>query len=95
MTLTTTSSASGVDLTARLHGLHPVTVRAPTLPLAARCMRSILADERRKLLASLDAVDAQLAALDVRRDAMSPGRRPMPAETATAIRRALPEIDHE
>ena len=23
------------------------------------------------------------------------GRRPMPAETATAIRRALPEIDHE
>ena len=23
------------------------------------------------------------------------GRRPMPAETAAAIRRALPEIDHE
>ena len=55
MTIAITSSASTVDLTARLHGLHPVTVRAPTLPLAARCMRSIL-----------DAVDAQLAALDVR-----------------------------
>lgn len=66
MTIAITSSASTVDITARLHGLHPVTVRAPTLPLAARCMRSILADERRKLLASLDAVDAQLAALDVR-----------------------------
>lgn len=65
MTLTAFSSASGVDLTARLRGLRPVTVRAPTLPLAARCMRSILADERRKLMASLDAMDAQLAALDV------------------------------
>lgn len=65
MTIAITSSASTVVLTARLHGLHPVTVRAPTLPLAARRMRSILANERRNLLASLDAVDAQLAALDV------------------------------
>ena len=62
---------------------------------------------------------AAVAALDARRDAMSPGprnmadlarvlgvrpstlhlqltgRRPMPAETAASIRRALPEIDHE
>lgn len=64
MTLAVTSSASAVDLTARLHGLHPVTVRAPTLPLAARCMRSILADERRKLLTSLDAIDAELCRME-------------------------------
>lgn len=64
MTLTTTSSASGVDLTARLHGLHPVTVRGSTLRDAASAMRALLARERARRVAEIDALDAQLLRLE-------------------------------
>jgi len=63
MTATIAHHATGVDLTLRIPGLHPVTVRAPTLADAVACAQSILADERRKMMAMLDGVDAELKAL--------------------------------
>lgn len=64
MTVTVAHHASGVDLTLRIPGLHPVAVRAATLADAVRCVRSIVADERYKMLAMLDGIDAELKALN-------------------------------
>lgn len=64
MTLTTTSSASGVDLTARIGGLHPVTVRGPTVRDAASALRTLLARERARRVAEIDALDAALCRLE-------------------------------
>jgi hypothetical protein len=66
MTISVYQTASGVDLTLRVPGIHPVTVRAATLADAVTCVRSILADERRKMLAMLNGIDAELEALNTR-----------------------------
>jgi len=63
MTVTVAHHASGVDLTLRIPGLHPATVRAATLDAAVSCARSIVADERRKMLSMLDDIDAALVEL--------------------------------
>ncbi len=63
MTATVAHHATGVDLTLRIPGLHPVTVRAATLVDAVACVRSIVADERCKMMAMLDGIDAELEAL--------------------------------
>lgn len=60
MNATVAHHATGVDLTLRIPGLHPVTVRAPTLADAVACVRSILADERWKMLAMFDGINAEL-----------------------------------
>ena len=64
MTLTTTSSASGVDLTARLRGQQPVTIRGATLRDAASAMRALLARERTRRVAEIDALDAALCRME-------------------------------
>lgn len=64
MTLTTTSSASGVDLTARLRGQQPVTIRGATMRDAAVAMRTMVAAEKVRRLAELDALDAELCRLE-------------------------------
>ena len=66
MTVTVAHHVSGVDLTLRIPGIHPVTVRAATLADAVNCVRSIVADERYKMLAMLDGIDAELEALSAR-----------------------------
>jgi hypothetical protein len=63
MTVTVAHHATGVDLTLRIPGIHPVTVRAATLADAVACVRSILADERWKMLAMFDGINAELVAL--------------------------------
>ena len=63
MTVTVAHHATGVDLTLRIPGLRPATVRAATLADAVTCVRSIVADERRKALAMFDGIDAELDAL--------------------------------
>lgn len=68
MTVTVDHHATGVDLTLRIPGLHPATVRAATLAGAVTCARSIVADERRKMLAMLDGIDAELDALNDRQE---------------------------
>jgi len=60
MTVTVAHHATGVDLTLRIPGLHPVKVRAATLADAVTCVRSILADERWKMLAMLDGISGEL-----------------------------------
>jgi len=60
MTTTVAYHATGVDLTLRIPGLLPVTVRAATLADAVACVRSILADERWKMLAMFDGINAEL-----------------------------------
>lgn len=66
MTITVAHHATGVDLTLRIPGLRPATVRAATLAGAVTCVRSIVADERRKMLAMLDGIDAELDELAAR-----------------------------
>lgn len=66
MTVTVAHHAAGVDLTLRIPGLHPATVRAATLADAVMCVRSIVADERHKMLTMLDGIDAELDALNAR-----------------------------
>ena len=66
MTITVAHHATGVDLTLRIPGLHPATVRAATLADAVNCVRSIVADERYKMNAMLDGIDAELEALNAR-----------------------------
>jgi len=63
MTVTVAHHATGVDLTLRIPGLHPATVRAATLDAAVSCARSIVADERHKMNAMLDDIDAALVEL--------------------------------
>jgi len=63
MTVTVAHHATGVDLTLRIPGLHPATVRAATLDAAVSCARSIVADERYRMLAMLDGIDAALVEL--------------------------------
>ena len=63
MTATVVHHASGVDLTLRVPGLLPATIRAATLADAVKCARSIVADERYKMLVMLDGIDAALAGL--------------------------------
>ena len=66
MTITVARHATGVDLTLRIPGLQPATVRAATLADAVMCVRSIVADERYKMLRMLDGIDAELDALSAR-----------------------------
>jgi hypothetical protein len=66
MTVTVVNHATGVDLTLRIPGLHPVKVRAATLADAAACARLIMADERHKMMVMLDGIDAELVALSTR-----------------------------
>lgn len=66
MTVTVARHATGVDLTLRIPGLHPATVRAVTLAAAVKCARSIVAEDRRKMLAMLDGIDAELDELAAR-----------------------------
>lgn len=68
MTATVAHHATGVDLTLRIPGLRPATVRAATLADAVTCVRSIVAEERRKMLAVLDGIDAELDALNDRKE---------------------------
>jgi hypothetical protein len=63
MTVTVVNHATGVDLTLRIPGIHPVTVRAATLADAAACARLIMADERHKMMVMLDGIDAELEVL--------------------------------
>jgi len=65
MTATAVGHPSGVDLTLRIPGMYPVTVRAATLADAVTCARSIVAEERRKVMQAFDAIDAALVALAV------------------------------
>lgn len=68
MTATVAHHATGVDLTLRIPGLRPATVRAATLADAVTCVRSIVADERYKMLAMFDGIGAELDALNDRKE---------------------------
>ena len=75
MTATVAYHATGIDLTLRIPGLHPVKVRAATLADAVACVRSILADERWKMLMMFDGINAEL-------DDLSAAHHPPPVDAA-------------
>ena len=66
MTITLRTLDGHAWLTARFPGCIPVQVHAATTADAVACMRSILADEKRKACAAFDDIDAALVDLNAR-----------------------------
>ena len=68
MTITLRTLDGYAYITARFPGCLPTQVRADTTADAVACMRSILADEKRKACAAFDDIDAALVELGAAQD---------------------------